>query len=85
MGRYLIFVLLSLSSLYIRAQEVLETNDTIAFSVDMGDLVITGQYKPTHYKNVIHNVSVISQEAIQRRGATPGRGLPLRKCLSLRR
>lgn len=52
--------------------------DSIAFNVDLSDLVITGQYSPTHYKNVIHKVDVIDKQMIKGRGA-----LTLEKALSI--
>ncbi|GLR16933.1 TonB-dependent receptor plug domain-containing protein [Portibacter lacus] len=50
-------------------QEESENLDTIAFSVEMEDFVVTGQYRPTHYKKVVHNIDIIDNNAILKRGA----------------
>lgn len=43
--------------------------DSIAFNVDLENVVITGQYKPTAVNNVLYNTNVISEKAILSRGA----------------
>lgn len=42
--------------------------DTAAFSVLLDDFVVTAQYAPTHYKEAIHKVDIISREEIESRG-----------------
>lgn len=44
--------------------------DSLAYSIDLDDVVITGQYAPTHYTKALHNVSVIKKEEFQNRGFT---------------
>lgn len=44
-------------------------DDTITYAIDLDDYVITAQYEPTHYKEAIHNVSLIKKETIAKVGA----------------
>ncbi len=43
--------------------------DSIAFNVDLENIVVTGQYKPTSVDKVLYNTDVISEKAILSRGA----------------
>lgn len=49
---------------YIWAQE----EDSIAYSVDLEDFVVTAQYKPTHYKNALYKTSIIKEASFEKRG-----------------
>lgn len=44
--------------------------DSLAFSVDLSEYVITAQHAPTHYTNALHNVQVLKAEEFQKRGFT---------------
>lgn len=43
--------------------------DTVAYSIDLENFVVTAQYEPTHYKKAIHNIRIIKKETIERLGA----------------
>lgn len=47
-----------------------EARDTIGFSVEIPDVVVTAQYAPTDSKNAVFNVRTIDQANIARRGIT---------------
>lgn len=63
---YKYIAILLLYSISINAQEDL---DTVTYSLDLDDYVITAQYEPTHYKQAIHRVDVIKKETITQIGA----------------
>lgn len=63
---YKYFTVLFLYSITINAQEDF---DTVAYSLDLDDFVITAQYEPTHYKQAIHRVDVIKKETLTQVGA----------------
>ena len=44
--------------------------DSITWSLDIDNVVITAQYAPTHSKNAVHRVRTIKQEDIQQRGVS---------------
>lgn len=46
------------------------TEDTVAYSIDLDDYVITAQHKPTHYTQALHHIEVIDDEIIASIGAT---------------
>ncbi len=48
----------------------ISTNDTIAYSVDLEKYVITAQHEPTHYKEAIHKVEIISEKDFLARGVS---------------
>jgi outer membrane receptor for ferrienterochelin and colicins len=64
----LILIPIFVNSAY--AQDLSPEKDSLAFSVDLDDYVVTAQYRPTHYKNVIHTIDVIKEEVISKRGVT---------------
>jgi len=43
--------------------------DTLAWSIDLEDVVVTAQYAPTDSRNAIQDIRVIKRELIERRGA----------------
>jgi len=43
--------------------------DSIAYSIDLDEFVLTAQYEPTHYKSAIHRVEVLDRKTITNRGA----------------
>lgn len=61
----IILLLLCLSSVAV-AQD---TVDTSGFDIVLDDYIITAQYEPTHYKEVMHNVTVINKNTIANRAA----------------
>lgn len=42
--------------------------DTSAFAIDLDEYIITANYEPTHYKEAIHNVSIITETELKKRG-----------------
>lgn len=62
--RTLLFILFCLIGFNVIAQE----SDSIAYSVDLDDFVVTAQYKPTHYKNALYKTSIIKEAAFEKRG-----------------
>ncbi len=54
----------------LRGQVNGEGDDTIAYSIALDDFVITAQYRPTHYKKAVHQVSVIDEKSIRDHAAT---------------
>ncbi len=48
----------------------LQQLDTTMLSVNFDELVVTAQYEPTHYKEAIHKVDIISRKEIEARGVT---------------
>lgn len=60
----LVISLLSIS-LQLQAQESV---DTIPWSIDLDDIVVTAQFAPTSSKNAVHQVQVIKSETIERQG-----------------
>ncbi len=42
--------------------------DSIAFSIDLEDFVVTGNFEPVHYKKAIHKVQVIDKQNLSNRG-----------------
>jgi outer membrane receptor for ferrienterochelin and colicins len=61
---YGLFLLIFISA-SLKAQRAV---DTSAYSITLTDQVVTAQYEPTHYKNAIHSIDVIKNEAMARRG-----------------
>jgi len=47
--------------------QVLNEADTLAYNIDLDNVVISAQHLPTHYKNSIYNISIISSEQIEKR------------------
>ncbi len=47
-----------------------EELDSIAYSLDLDNVVITAQYEPTHYKNALQQIQTISKKTIEQRGFT---------------
>ena len=47
-----------------------EEGDSVIWSIDLENVVVTGQYAPTDARNVVHEVSTINREMIDRQGAT---------------
>lgn len=47
-----------------------ESLDSFDLNVSLDDVVITGQYSPTHYSNSLYKVKVIKKEQIESRGFT---------------
>lgn len=43
-------------------------SDTISWSIDLDDIVVTAQFAPTSAKNAVHQVEVIKAETIERQG-----------------
>lgn len=50
------------------AQPAIPAEDTVAWSIDLSDVVVTAQYAPTHAKNAVHKVRVIKADEIRRQG-----------------
>lgn len=46
-----------------------ELTDSIVYSIDLDEFVVTGQYEPTHYKKAIHKVEIINKIDLEKRGA----------------
>lgn len=65
MYRIIIFMLFGTRLL---SQDALDP-DSVAYSIDLDQYVITAQYEPTHYKKASHRVKIISKEEIKERGA----------------
>ncbi|MBC6992985.1 TonB-dependent receptor [Neolewinella lacunae] len=61
--RFLITLLLSASTLGLLAQR-----DSTVFSIDLDDVVVTGQYAPTEARNALHKVTVLTREEWQTQG-----------------
>ncbi len=62
--KHITFLLLSLSSLL-----TAQTTDSIEWSIDIDDVVVTAQYAPTDSRNAVQEIKTIKKEMIQRRGA----------------
>lgn len=43
--------------------------DTVAYSIDLDDYIVTAQYKPTHYKKALHDINIIDNKIINKIGA----------------
>lgn len=43
-------------------------NDSIAFSIDLDEYIVTAHFEPTHYKEAAHRVNIINREEIAKRG-----------------
>ncbi|MGK0389586.1 MAG: outer membrane receptor for ferrienterochelin and colicins, partial [Maribacter sp.] len=69
--KYLIFIIIfSISMVHLAfTQEDLDSLE-LAWDVIMEDVVVTGQYTPTDYRNVLHEIKVIKKEEIELKGAT---------------
>jgi len=65
---FLIIAILFALSDKISAQSV--EGDTITYSINIEDVVITSQHNPTSTKNSVHLVKVIKKEEIQKKGFT---------------
>ncbi len=65
MMRYCFLLFLFFVGFSLKGQE----EDTFAYSIDLDEFVISAQYEPTHYKEAIYKVEVISTEQILSRGA----------------
>ena len=65
--KFVCIIILCWSMMYfsLKAQSNL---DSIAWEIDVEDVIVTAQYAPTHYKNVVHAVKVIKAKDIQRQG-----------------
>ncbi len=63
----LVSLCLCFNSNVIFAQEALDSFD---LSINLDDVVITGQYAPTHYSNSLYKVKVIKTEQIESRAFT---------------
>ncbi|MEL6655700.1 MAG: TonB-dependent receptor [Bacteroidota bacterium] len=66
MNRAVNFILAGL--LYTSVLSAQVEADTIPWSIDLDDVVVTAQFAPTSSKNAIHQVQVIEAEEIQRQG-----------------
>lgn len=47
---------------------IAQDTDTVAYSVELDDFVVTAQYKPTHYKNALYKTSIIKEATFEKRG-----------------
>ena len=61
----IIWIILICTSSIIAQDEI----DTVTYSLDLDDYVITAQYEPTHYKEALHRVDIIKKETITQIGA----------------
>lgn len=68
MVRFYYILLLLLPVQLLLGQDGLE--DTLAFSIDLDEYVITAEYEPTHYQNATHRVQVVTERQLQAIGAT---------------
>ncbi|HMQ59990.1 MAG TPA: TonB-dependent receptor plug domain-containing protein, partial [Flavilitoribacter sp.] len=50
------------------AQSAGSAADTVTWSIDLSDIVVTAQYAPTHAGNAVHKIRVIKAEEIHRQG-----------------
>ncbi len=66
--RMLVWVLAFSASHGLRGQPE-APGDSIAWSVDLADVVVTAQYAPTESRNALHDVRTLDRELIVRRGA----------------
>ncbi len=65
-------IFLSISALVFGYSQSNESSplDSIAFDIDFEDIVVTAQYKPTHYKKALNNIDIIDKKVIEERGIT---------------
>ncbi|MCI5080955.1 MAG: TonB-dependent receptor [Saprospiraceae bacterium] len=63
----LCFCLLAIGTVW--AQD-LSIEDSIAWSIDVEDVVVTAQYEPTHYKEAVHEIKVIKAATFREQGQT---------------
>lgn len=70
MLRYLTFLFCFSFNFSFGQQSNQSVEDTISYSVDLENVMITAQYKPTHYKEALYNVSILKENQINERGAT---------------
>lgn len=68
-GLYIICLLLSQAFCFGQHNDYIDI-DTIGFTVDLEDYVITAQYRPTHYKNALHKTHILDKQSFEDRGAT---------------
>lgn len=63
-------MLLSCVFLFSTGLNAQDGNDSLVWSIDFEDVVITAQYQPTHYKSALHEIDIIKRDLIEKRGAT---------------
>lgn len=63
---YLILLLGGLFNTLLMGQQ---SSDSISWSIDLEDVVVTAQYAPTDSRNALQDIQVIKRETIERRGA----------------
>jgi len=63
---YRLILFMVMCQLYAMAQS---SSDSVSYSIDLDDFVVTAQYEPTHYKKAMHQIDVISKETIAKIGA----------------
>ncbi len=69
MKRKRTYLLLLLSSLLSTLSLGQQPADSISWSIDLADVVVTAQYAPTDSRNALQDIQVIKRETIERRGA----------------
>jgi len=63
---YLLLLLGCLSNTLLLGQRL---TDSISWSIDLEDIVVTAQYAPTDSRNALQDIQVIKRETIEERGA----------------
>ncbi len=66
--KFISISLLILTSMGFAAAQSTLDQDSIWKSLELDDLIVTAQYAPTHYKNAVHNVKVITAAEIEKQG-----------------
>lgn len=66
----ILFCLSFIAQIFMSEVLVGQSLDSLAYSIDLDDVVISGQYGPTHYTNAMHQVDIIKQEEFIERGFT---------------
>lgn len=66
---YLIFFL-STAAVFGQNDPTFDDIDSSLLMYDLDELVVTAQYRPTHYKNVMHNIEIIDEAKLIKRGVT---------------
>jgi outer membrane receptor for ferrienterochelin and colicins len=61
----IIFILGQLTGIYAQAPA-----DSVAWQINLDDIVVTAQYAPTDSRNALHDIRAIKKETIEKRGAT---------------
>ena len=64
---FLLFVLMSISIAGFSQEKL---SDTIVWTLDLDDVVVTAQYAPTDSRSAVHKIRTISNATIQQRGVT---------------